>query len=98
MLTHGIPPASRGGVHFFMPPYAIGGQPRVYGVTQMRTDGVHCGESTGTGPVVLKLVQVMDAAFAGHHGPIDVRLSFPTPTIGMKWACAIQNISEVFLY
>ena len=22
--------------------------------------------------------------FAGHHGPINVRLSFPTPTIGMK--------------
>ena len=21
-----------------------------------------------------------------HHGPINVRLSFPTPTIGMKWA------------
>ena len=23
--------------------------------------------------------------FAGHHEPINVRLSFPTPTIGMKW-------------
>ena len=26
--------------------------------------------------------------FRHHHGPINVRLSFPTPTIGMKWACA----------
>ena len=27
--------------------------------------------------------------FAGHHGPIDVRLSFPTPTIGLK--CIINR-------
>ena len=32
------------------------GQSRVYRVTQMRTDGVHCRESAGTGPVVLKVV------------------------------------------
>ena len=24
--------------------------------------------------------------FAGQHGPMNVRLSFPTPTIGMKWS------------
>ena len=67
------------------------GQSRVYRVTQLRTDGVHCRrESTDTGPVALKVVPVTGAAFAGHHGPINVRLSFPTPTIiiiGMKWAC-----------
>ena len=27
--------------------------PRVYRVTQLRTDGIHCRESVGTGPVVL---------------------------------------------
>ena len=32
------------------------GQPRVYRVMQLRTDGVHCRESAGTGPVNLKLV------------------------------------------
>ena len=32
------------------------GQSRVYRVTQLRTDGVHCRESTGTGPVSLKVV------------------------------------------
>ena len=32
------------------------GQSRVYRVTQLRTDGVHCRESTGTGPVNLKVV------------------------------------------
>ena len=25
--------------------------------------------------------------FSGHHGPINVRLSFPTRTNCMKWAC-----------
>ena len=31
------------------------------------------------GPVVLKVVPVTGAAFAGDHGPINVRLSFPHP-------------------
>ena len=35
------------------PPYAIGSVPS-FGVTQLRTDGVHCRESAGTGPVNLK--------------------------------------------
>ena len=39
------------------------GQSRVYRVTQLRTDGVHCQESAGTGPVVLKAVPVTGAAF-----------------------------------
>ncbi|CAN0259758.1 unnamed protein product, partial [Ascophyllum nodosum] len=33
-------------------------------VTQLRTDGVHCRESVGTGPVVLKVVRVTGAALA----------------------------------
>ena len=32
------------------------GQSRVYRVTQLRTDGVHCREFVGTGPVNLKVV------------------------------------------
>ena len=51
----------------------------------MHTDGVHCREFAGTGPVTLKVVPVTGAAFTGHHGPNIVRLSFPTPTLGMKW-------------
>ena len=54
---------------------------------RLHTDGVHCRESAGTGSVVLKVVPVMGAAFADHDGPNNVRLSFPTPTNGMKWAC-----------
>ena len=36
--------------------HTTSGQSRVYRVTQSRTDGVHCRESTSTGPVNLKVV------------------------------------------
>ena len=65
--------------------HAPSGQSRVDWVTQLRTDGVHCRESTCTGPEVFKVVPVTGAAFAGHHRPINVRLLFPITTIGMKW-------------
>ena len=42
-------------------------QLRVYRVTQLRIDGVHCRESDGTEPVVLKVVPVTGAALAGCH-------------------------------
>ena len=35
------------------------GQSRVYRVTQLRTDGVHCRESTGRWPVNVKVVVVV---------------------------------------
>ena len=57
VLTYGIPPEFRGGVHLFINNrHTPSGQSRVYGVTQLRTDGVHCRESAGTGPVNLKVV------------------------------------------
>ena len=55
------------------------GQSRVYRVTQLRTDDVHCQESAGTGPVNLKVVSNECCALAGHHGPIYMRLTFPHP-------------------
>ena len=52
MLTYGIPPEFRGGVHIFTyNRHTLSSQSRVYRVTQLRTDGVHCRESAGTGPV-----------------------------------------------
>ena len=77
VLTYVIHPSFRGGGHLSI----------YIGVTQLRTDNFYCRESAGTGPVVLKVVPVTGAAFAGHHGPMNVRLYFPTFTIGMKWAC-----------
>ena len=41
---------------FMKPPYAIGSVPSLSGHAQLRTDGVHCRESAGTGPVNLKVV------------------------------------------
>ena len=38
------------------------GYSQVYRVTQLHIDGVHCRESTGTGPVVLQVVPVVSAA------------------------------------
>ena len=57
VLTYGIPPEFHGGVHLFIyNRHTPSGQSRVYQVTQLRTDGVHCRESAGTGPVNLKVV------------------------------------------
>ena len=58
------------------------GQSRVYRVTQLRTDGVHCRESAGTGPVNLKVdSNGCCLVLADHHGPINIRLSFPHPLL-----------------
>ena len=63
------------------------GQSRVYLVTQLRTDGVHCRESAGTGPVVSKVVPngccLGRSPWTNQYAPL-----FPTPTIGMRWACS----------
>ena len=57
VLTYGIPPEFRGGVYLFiLNRHTPSGQSRVYRVTQLRTDSIHCRESAGTGPVNLKLV------------------------------------------
>ena len=61
-----IPHDFRGGVDLFQPPYAIGSV-RGYRVTQLRTDSVHCRESAGTGPVVLKIVPVSCTVLPLHH-------------------------------
>ena len=67
MLTRGIPPDFRGGAHVFiyLNRHTSSGQSRVYRVTQLRTDGIRCLESAGTGPVVLKVVPVTGADL--HH-------------------------------
>ena len=67
VLTYGIPPAFRGGVHLFiLNRHTPSGQSRVYRVTQLRTDGVHCRESAGIGPVNLKVVPATGAALNLH--------------------------------
>ena len=63
VLTHGIPRDFCDGVHIDR--HSTSGQSRICRVTQLRTDGVHCRQSAGTGPVVLKAVPVTGAAFSG---------------------------------
>ena len=80
VLTYGIPPEFRGGVHLFIyNRHAPSGQSRVDRVTQLRTDGVHCRKSAGTGPVNLKVVP--NECCLGRSGPINIRLSFPHPLL-----------------
>ena len=57
LLTYyGIPPEFRCGVHLIIfNRHTPSGKSRVYRVTQLRTDGVHCRESAGTGSVNLKV-------------------------------------------
>ena len=62
MLTHGIPPDFRAASIIYLNRHTPLGQSRVYRVTQLRTNGVHCRKSAGTGPVVLKVVPVTGAA------------------------------------
>ena len=52
VLTYGTPPEFRGGVHIFiLNRYTSSGQSQVYRIKQLRTDGIHCQEYAGTGPV-----------------------------------------------
>ena len=55
LLTGFLPISAAASIYLFIPPYVIGSV-LSYGVTQLRTDDVHCRESAGTGPVVLKVV------------------------------------------
>ena len=70
VLTHGIPPEFRGGVHLFiLNRHTPSGQSRVYRVTQLRTNGVHSRQSAGTGPVNLKVLVIPNEccfAFLSH--------------------------------
>ena len=69
------------------PLYAIG-QSRVYRVMQLRTDGVNCRESAGTGSVNLKVVPneccLGRSPWTNSYAPL-----FPTTTVGIKWALKV---------
>ena len=87
LLTR-IPISAAAFNYLFKPPYAIGSVPSLSGhaiayqwrsLPRVRRDKVvssHQGSSSNG-----------CCHFAGLHGAINLRLSFPTPTIGMKWAC-----------
>ena len=77
-------------------------QSRVYRVTQLRTDCVHCRESAGTGPVVLKVVRVTGAAFASpwtkcYCAPLFSHTSYLYKVSMFKLSGLYQNISTAVL-
>ena len=87
-LTHGIPLSATAST--FMYRQSPSGPARIYRVTQLLADVVHCRESTGAGPAVLKavpvtVVQVTGAVFSGITvDQLFMCLYFPTAaTIGM---------------
>ena len=81
VLTHGIPPDFRGGVHLFIPPYAIGSSPSLSGhaiayrwrslprVHRHRASSPQGSSSNGC------------CLRRSHHGPINVCPSFPRPLL-----------------
>ena len=79
MLKGFLPSSAAACIYLFKPAYDIG-QSRGYRVTQLRTDGVHCRESAGTGPVNLKVVP-NGCRLGRDHGPINMCLSFPHPLL-----------------
>ena len=83
VLTHGISPAFHGGGYLFSPPYAIGSVPNLSGhaiayrwrsLRRVLRHTASIKVSSSNGHCLLRF----------HHGPIDVFLSFPIPTFGMK--------------
>ena len=97
VLTYGIFPTSVAASTYS--PSVIGSVPIiVYQAMQMRTDDVHCRESAGTGPVVLKVVPVTGAAFSGFaaHQLVVCASTYPRPLLvwsGYSMSCAIHKVS-----
>ena len=113
VLTHEIPPAFRDVVHLLLYRQPPLGQSRVCQVAQLRTDGIHCRESAGTGARMSHQVSSRNGCclFRHDHGPTFVPLSFilpHPPTIIVAAAdsdvccvCAMiekENVSEDSIY
>ena len=88
---------------YFYQHHTPAGQSQFYRVTQMRTDGVHCRESVGTGPVVLKVVRVTGAAFASpwtkcYCTPLFSHTHYWYKVSMFKLSGVNQNISAAVLF
>ena len=88
---------------YFYQHHTPSGQSRLYRVTQLRTDGVHCRESVGTGPVVLNLDRVTGAAFASpwtkcYCAPLFSHTHYWYKVSMFKLSGVYQNISTAVLF
>ena len=79
VLTYGTPPEFRCDVHMFIkPPYAIASVSSLSGHALRTTDGVHCRESAGTGPVVSKSSQLYWTIVSGRRWRLLLETRQPT--------------------
>ena len=97
MLTYGITPEFRGGVHLFLlkPPYAIGSVPSLSGHA-IGTNDVHSRESAGTGPVNLKVVPVTGAAISGITMDYELICAYLSHNPNMHGRAGFTALSCVF--
>ena len=97
LLTGFLPISAAASIYCFNR-HTPSGLSRVHQVTQLRTDGVRYRESAGTGPIVLKVVPVTDAAFAVHQGPINQWCAslFPHPLL--VWSEHIECTGVISLH
>ena len=68
------------------------GQSRVYWVTQLHTDSVHCRKLAGTGPVAVKEGSGNGCCLLYPYGPVNVRLLFPTSIMYEVGTCDAESI------
>ena len=75
--------------YFYLHRHTPSGQSRVYRVTQLRTDGVHCRESAGIGPLTLKIVPngcwLGRSPWTNKYAPL-----FPTPLL--VWSESMSKV------
>ena len=89
LITGFLPLSATASIYLFIPSWV---QSRVDMVTQLRTNGVHCQTSTGTGHVILRVVPVTGAAFSGITMDQFLRSSlFPHPCLVQR-TCAMQKV------
>ena len=95
MLSHGILPLSTAAsIYLFEPPYAIGPVPSLSDQTIAyrwrslpRARRPRASNLQGSSSNVCCLLRY-------HHGPIDVRLSFPTPTVGILYSIRLPILAR----
>ena len=101
VLTYGIPPEFRDGVHLFIyNRHTPSGQSRVYRVTQLRTDGVHCRESADTGPVNLKVVPngyIIQCIYRQRHHAFIFWLSPSTYQFSTSFVVEVAALRSIVL-
>ena len=87
LLAGFLPISAAASISLFIPPYTVGSVPGLSGhgiayrwrpLPRVRRHKASSPQGNSKKGCCL---------FRYHHGPINMRLSFPTPTIGMKWIC-----------